>query len=259
MHLSEYHFQRLFSRWAGISPKRFLQCLTVEHAKQRLAEAKALLDVTLETGLSSPSRLHDLFVSVEAMTPHEYRQRGAGLRIRHGFHASPFGTCLLAVTDRGVCGLSFVERGKKAEAVEELHAAWPGAALEERTELTAPIAARVFGATNGARCPSLNVLLQGTNFQVKVWNALLKIPPGMVVSYDIVARWVGESRAARAVANAVGANPIAFLIPCHRVIRRTGVVSGYRWGAARKQAMLAWEANGVSHRAKFSHSLAATA
>jgi AraC family transcriptional regulator of adaptative response/methylated-DNA-[protein]-cysteine methyltransferase len=243
VHLSEYHFQRLFSRWAGISPKRFLQCLTVEHAKRRLAESKALLDVTLESGLSSPSRLHDLFVSIEAMTPHEFKKRGAGLRIRYGLCPSPFGRCLLAVTDRGVCSLSFVNRGEEADAVGELRDEWKGAEIEERPEIVAPIAARIFGPLSDGRRPTLSLLLRGTNFQVKVWKALLRIPPGAVVSYETVARRIGQSRAARAVGQAVGANPVAYLIPCHRVIRQTGVMSGYRWGSARKQAILAWEAS----------------
>lgn len=241
VHLSEYHFQRLFSRWAGISPKRFLQCLTVEHAKQRLAESGALFDVTLESGLSSPSRLHDLFVAVEAMTPGEFKEHGAGLRIRYGLHPSPFGTCLLATTDRGVCGLSFMDVGNESDAVRELQSMWIGARLEERPEVTAPIASRIFDALNHGRRPNLSLLLKGTNFQLKVWKALLQIPPGALVSYDIVARWIGNSRAARAVAKAVGANPVAYLIPCHRVIRQTGMISGYRWGPARKQAILAWE------------------
>jgi AraC family transcriptional regulator of adaptative response/methylated-DNA-[protein]-cysteine methyltransferase len=243
VHLSEYHFQRLFSRWAGISPKRFLQCLTIEHAKRRLAESKSLLDVTVESELSSPSRLHDLFVAVEAMTPNQFKNRCAGLRLRFGFHASPFGACLLAVTDRGVCGLSFVEPGSAQEAVEQMRADWPGALFEERSQVTAPVAARMFAPFGGKRRPPLSLLLRGTNFQVKVWQALMRIPPGAVVSYDTIARWIGASRSARAVANAVGANPIAFLIPCHRVIRQTGLVGGYRWGTARKRAMLAWETN----------------
>jgi AraC family transcriptional regulator of adaptative response/methylated-DNA-[protein]-cysteine methyltransferase len=207
-----------------------------------LAESKALLDVTLESGLSSPSRLHDLFVSVEAMTPNEFKQRGTGLRIRYGLHPSPFGTCLLATTDRGVCGLSFVDHGRDSVAVQELHSTWSDARLEEHPGTTAPIASQIFDPLSRGRRPDLSLLLKGTNFQLKVWRALLQIPPGAVVSYDAVARWIGESRAARAVANAVGSNPIAYLIPCHRVIRQTGVITGYRWGTTRKRAILAREA-----------------
>ncbi|MSR64563.1 MAG: methylated-DNA--[protein]-cysteine S-methyltransferase [Verrucomicrobiae bacterium] len=242
VHLSEYHFQRLFSRWAGISPKRFLQCLTVEHAKHRLAESKALLDVTLESGLSSPGRLHDLFVAVEAMTPGEFKEEGAGLQIRYGLHPSPFGTCLVAMTDRGVCSLAFVDRGGESDAIDELRTSWAGARLSEQPRETGPVAASIFNDLNRGRRSELGLLLKGTNFQVKVWKALLRISPGAVVSYETLARWTCGSRAARAVANAVGANPIAYLIPCHRVIRRTGVVTGYRWGSERKRAILAWEA-----------------
>jgi AraC family transcriptional regulator of adaptative response/methylated-DNA-[protein]-cysteine methyltransferase len=183
-----------------------------------------------------------LFVSVEAMTPGEFKERGGGLCIRYGLHPSPFGMCLLATTDRGVCGLSFVDKGGEPVAVRELQSTWTGARLEECSKLTAPIAANIFEAMTGGRRPNLNLLLKGTNFQLKVWKALLQIPPGALVSYDTVARWIGQSRAARAVAKAVGTNPVACLIPCHRVIRQTGVISGYRWGTARKRAMQAWEA-----------------
>jgi AraC family transcriptional regulator, regulatory protein of adaptative response / methylated-DNA-[protein]-cysteine methyltransferase len=236
-HLSEYHFQRLFSRWAGISPKKFLQFLTAEHAKQQLAESKSLLDVTFDAGLSSPGRLHDLFVTIEAVTPGEFKSRGAGLEIRYGFHPTRFGTCLLAVTDRGICGLQFVN----ASSAVELKRTWSGARCIERPDVTAPIVERIFSQFNGhARAP-LSLLVVGTNFQVKVWQALLRIPPGVVASYETVGRWIGKPNASLAIGRAVAHNPIAYLIPCHRVIRKTGVIGDYRWGTARKQAMLAWE------------------
>jgi len=219
VHLSEFHFQRLFRRWAGITPKRFVQFLTLEHAKQLLADSRSVLDATYDAGLSSPGRLHDLFVNIEAMTPGEYKAQGAGLRITFGFHPSPFGECLVAVTERGICGLGFVDAGGRAQLLR-----------------------RIFGGEkrDANRPPTL--VLQGTNFQIKVWEALLKIPAGSVTSYQDLAATVCSRRAARAVGSAVGKNPIAYLIPCHRVLRKAGVTGGYHWGAARKKAMLAWEA-----------------
>ena len=242
VHLSEFHFQRLFTRWAGVSPKRFLQFLNVEHAKKQLAESKAVLDVTFDTGLSSPSRLYDLFVTVEAVTPGEFKSRGAGLKIRYGLHATRFGNCLLSVTERGICWLAFVHHAAKAEAVEELIRYWRGAQLVESPSTTAPFVERIFSQRQGNNETPLNLLLAGTNFQLKVWQALLKIPTGAVISYQTLACEACSGRAARAVANAVANNPIAYLIPCHRVIRNTGVIGGYRWGSERKRALLALEA-----------------
>jgi len=238
VHLSEHHFQRLFSRWAGISPKKFLQFLTVEHAKRLLAESRPVLDATLEAGLSSPGRLHDLFVTLEAVTPGEFKSRGAGLEIRYGFHPTRFGNCLLAVTDRGICGLRFVEKNSAAE----LKRTWSGARCIERPDVTAQMVERIFSPLNGNARTPLNLLVVGTNFQVKVWEALLRIPSGAVVSYETIGHWIGKPQASRAIGNAIARNPIAYLIPCHRVIRRTGVIGNYRWGTPRKQALLAWEA-----------------
>src|SRR5438477_4491743 len=218
VHLSEFHFQRLFTRWAGVSPKRFLQFLTVEHAKKQLAESKALLDVTFNTGLSSPSRLYDLFVTVEAVTPGEFKSRGAGLRICYGLHATRFGTCLLAVTERGICWLAFVHHASNAEAVEKMKEYWLGAQVVESPATTAPFVERVCSRRQANVETPLNLLLAGTNFQLRVWQALLRIPPGAVISYQTLACEVCTSRASRAVANAVASNPIAYLIPCHRVI-----------------------------------------
>ena len=242
VHLSEYHFQRLFTRWAGVSPKRFLQCLTVEHAKEQLAHSKPVLEVTFDAGLSSPSRLYDLFVTVEAVTPGEFKSRGAGLRIRYGLHATCFGTCLLAVTERGICWLAFVHHQSKAEAVEEMKRHWRGAQVVESPATTAAFVERIFTRRQTNDETPLNLLLAGTNFQLKVWQALLRIPAGVVVSYQTLAREVCSARASRAVANAVANNPIAYLIPCHRVIRNTGVIGDYRWGSVRKRALLGWEA-----------------
>ena len=238
--LSPFHFQRLFTRWAGISPKRFLQYLTLEHAKALLAERRSLLDASLAVGLSGTSRLHDLFVSITAMTPGEYKQGGAGLRVRYGVHPSPFGDTLLAVCDRGLCALSFLTLGKDA-AVADLRARWPGAEIEEAPSVTAPVAERVFRPLCVAREEPLALLVRGTGFQVKVWEALLRVPSGHVATYQDVARAAGRESAWRATATAIAENPIAFLIPCHRVIRSSGAFGEYHWGAARKRAMLVWE------------------
>jgi AraC family transcriptional regulator of adaptative response/methylated-DNA-[protein]-cysteine methyltransferase len=242
VHLSEYHFQRLFRRWAGISPKRFIQFLTLVHAKRLLGESRTVLDATYAAGLSSPGRLHDLFVNIEAMTPGEFKAQGAGLNISYGFHPSPFGECLLAVTERGICGLGFVGKGGRARTLGDFQGRWPQARFEKNSRLTQPYIRRIFDGErkNGNR--PITLVLRGTNFQIKVWEALLKIPIGSVASYKDLAACLGRAGAARAVGGAVAKNPIAFLIPCHRVIRKVGAIGDYRWGAARKKAMLAWEA-----------------
>jgi len=241
-HLSQYHFQRTFTRWAGISPKRFLQFLTVQHAKQQLLGSKAVLDVTLNSGLSSPGRLHDLFISAEAVTPGEFKTRGAGIQISYGIHPCRFGNCLVGVTSRGVCWLSFLNNGDKRNAVRELKANWSGADISERPEVTRPVAARVFSGLKKESHRPLGLLLMGTNFQIKVWQALLHIPVGSVTTYQAVGGIIGAPKAARAVGSAVGQNAIAYLIPCHRVIQQSGLLGGYRWGEERKRAILAWEA-----------------
>lgn len=241
--MSPFHFQRLFTRWAGISPKRFSQVLALEYAKGRLHESRNLIDATYDAGLSSGGRLHDLFVNLEAVTPGEFRENGAGLRISAGFHDSPFGEALIATTERGICGLTFHEGSRKA-ALRDLATRWPNAQIEERPRVTAPVASRVFAALE-VRDPDavvpLGILVRGTNFQVKVWRALLQIPVGTVASYEDIATAIGAPAAVRAVGTAIGRNPVAFLIPCHRVIRTTGALGGYRWGLPRKRAMLAWE------------------
>ncbi len=241
VNLSKYHFQRLFTQWAGISPGRFLHCLTLHHAKRLLGAQQSVLDTSLDAGLSGPGRLHDLFVTYEAVTPGEYKRGGAGLSIAYGFHATPFGECLLGATGRGICALTFVRGGDREGALAELRARWPRATLGEAPERTGPLAERAFGG-QGADRPALHLVLHGTNFQVKVWEALLRIPPGTVATYGAVAAAIGRPTARQAVGQATGRNPIAVLIPCHRVIRRMGVVGGYRWGAPRKRMLLAWEA-----------------
>ena len=239
--LSEFHLQRLFTRWAGVSPKRFMQVQALHHAKEALERARSVLDGTWEAGLSSPGRLHDLFVTLEAVTPGEYRSGGGGLRIDAGFHETPFGECLLGTTSRGVCGLSFFD-GDRDEAWADLEARWPGAVVSEAPRRTSRTAAAIFDPLGGRADRPLALLVRGTNFQVQVWTALLRIPPGRFAAYEDVAGAVGNPKAVRAVGTAVGRNPIAFLIPCHRVIRANGAIGGYRWGVPRKRAILAWEA-----------------
>ncbi len=241
LNLSEFHFQRLFSRWAGVSPKRFLQFLTLDHAKSVLAESKNLLDVTLDAGLSSVSRLHDLFLQCEAVTPGEYKNRGQGLTIAYGFHPSPFGECLIAATQRGICGLTFLQQEDREDALANLNRRWSQATLKENSRDTRPFLERIFNTDWNARSP-LYLFVKGTNFQIKVWEALIRIPQGSMVSYNDVARHIGMPKASRAVANAVAHNPIQYLIPCHRVIQSMGAFGGYQGGPDRKKALLAWEA-----------------
>lgn len=241
-HMSEFHFQRVFSRWAGISPKRFLQFLTVEHAKRHLAESKPVLDATLDSGLSSPGRLHDLFISVEAVTPGEFKTRGEGIQIAYGFHATPFGTCLIGVTSRGVCWLSFQENGSQRAALRDMQSRWRGAQLIEQPTVTAPVAKQIFSNLDKRSKSPLSLLLMGTNFQIKVWQALLSIPFGEMTTYENIGQMMGARNSARAVGTAVGDNRIGYLIPCHRVIRKSGMLGGYHWGEPRKRAMLTWEA-----------------
>jgi len=242
VNMSPYHLQRLFRRWVGISPKRFLQFLTIDYAKNLLDESRSILDATYASGLSSPSRMHDLFVNVDAVTPGEFRRQGAGLQIWYGIHPCPFGDCLLAVTERGICDLSFITEAGREECVADLHQRWSQAELNENPKTTNPFFDQAFPSPphNGKR--SATLLLRGTNFQIKVWEALLRIPPGFACSYEDVARYIGKPSAARAVGNAVGGNPISYIIPCHRVIRKMGLAGNYRWSPTRKKAMLGWEA-----------------
>jgi AraC family transcriptional regulator of adaptative response/methylated-DNA-[protein]-cysteine methyltransferase len=240
--LSEFHFQRLFSRWVGISPKRFLQFLTKEYAKKMLADSRNVLDATYDAGLSSPGRLYDLFVACEALTPGEYKRKGEGMTIFHGIHPSPFGQCLLAVTGRGICGLKFLQGKNREQLTGWLQKQWPMADLVNDPSRVKPFIQRIFDFSADNEPGPLHLYVRGTNFQIKVWEALLMIPLGKAVTYEDIARHIGQPKASRAVGNAVGKNPIPFLIPCHRVIRKLGEFGNYGEGPWRKKAILGWEA-----------------
>lgn len=238
--LSEFHFQRLFSRMVGISPKKYEQYLTKEAAKALLDESENVLDSSLDVGLSGPGRLHDLFVTCEAVTPGEYKSRGQGLTIRYGFHPTPFGEAMLAVTERGICALFFAAEGARDDVRDRLRADWSNARCIPDPDATGDIVRRIFAPASSAKAP-LTLYLRGTNFQIKVWEALLSIPPGNLSTYERIARSIGHPDALRAVGSAVGRNPVAFVIPCHRVIRKDGGMGGYHWGVERKRLILAWE------------------
>jgi AraC family transcriptional regulator, regulatory protein of adaptative response / methylated-DNA-[protein]-cysteine methyltransferase len=241
VHLSPYHFSRLFRQWAGVTPKQFLQHLTVDYAKKLLTDSRAVLDVAHASGLSGPGRLHDHLVTVDAVSPGEYKRRGEGVEVRYGLHETLFGSCLVGVTDRGICYLSFAD-GEAADAgLSDLRRRWPRATVREDATGTREVA-RHIGCPRRPGDPTATVHLRGTNFQLKVWQALLAIPPGAAVSYGHVGAMIGQPTASRAIGSAVGANPIASLIPCHRVLRKTGGLGGYRWGEGRKVAMLGLEA-----------------
>ena len=237
--LSPYHFQRLFKRWAGVSPKRFLQYLTVEHAKVLLRKSTSVLDTSYTVGLSGSGRLHDLFISVEAVTPGEFKSRGRDVEIRFGIHSTPFGNCIAAVTDRGICDLRFVNEENQGKVLAELTESWKNANMCEDLAASKEIVESIF--THPQPGKHLNIFLRGTNFQIKVWEALLEIPEGSVVSYGELAKKINMPGSARAVGNAVGQNPIGYLIPCHRVIKSTGELGGFRSGTARKKAILGRE------------------
>ena len=240
--LTRFHFHRLFSRWAGVTPKDFLQCLTLAHAKQLLHEGNSILDAALAAGLSGPGRLHDLCVNLENAAPGEVKSGGAAWSITAGFAESAFGICLVAEGPRGICHLSFVEAGSENAAWSGLRNDWPRAHWRRNDSAAAEIVGRMFTLPTGRRPePPLRAFVNGTAFQVRVWRALLQIPPGQLTTYGRLANALGQPAAARAVGTAVGQNPIAWLIPCHRVIRETGVVGEYRWGRVRKRALLAWE------------------
>jgi len=241
--LSEYHFQRLFTRWVGISPKRFMQFLTKEHAKELLARSENLLETTHQVGLSSLGRLHDLFITTEAVTPGEFKSQGAGLTIRYGLHRTPVGKCLIATTERGICRLGFVQ-ANEGSVIDELAADWKQAKMVEDYKTTAPLIELIFPASGKGldeTTQPLKVHLRGTNFQIKVWEALLQIPVGATTSYEQIAAKIGNPKAVRAVGTAVGHNPIAVVVPCHRVIRKSGEFGNYRYGTARKLVLLARE------------------
>lgn len=244
--LSEFHFHRLFHRWAGVTPKDFLQCLTVEHAKQRLRASASVLDVALDVGLSGPGRLHDLLVTIEAASPGELKRGGEGMSIEWGFAESPFGICSLGWNSRGICHVAFHET-ENHRAPRELAQAWPKAQLK-RNDRESRRRAKVIFHHDAANGEPLRAFVQATPFQLKVWRALVRLPEGSVTSYSRLANAVGNANAARAVGTACGSNPIGYLIPCHRVIRETGVVQGYRWGETRKRALLAWESSKLNRQ-----------
>jgi len=240
LNMSPFHFQRMFSRWVGVTPKKYLQILTVERAKILLSESKPLLEVSDSLGLSSGSRLYDHFVNLEAVTPGEYKKRGEGVVIRHGVHTTPFGDVFIALTQRGICKFSFINNSAALSHLDGLIKEWPLAEVQKDSKSTFDVVQSIFSNDYGSDRPlSLHVI--GTNFQVSVWRALLQIPLGDVVSYGQVAESIGKPNSSRAVGTAVGANPIAFVIPCHRVIQQSGKLGGYRWGETRKHAIHAWE------------------
>lgn len=241
--------QKLFTRWAGLSPKGFLQAVTLDHARRLLDSGMPLLETAFEVGMSGPGRLHDLFVTHEAMSPGAYKTRGAGLTIRYGFHISPFGVALIMVTDRGLAGLSFNDAGGERAAFADMSARWPNAEYVEDMAATAPYAARVFDPSRWRAQDPLRVVMIGTDFQLRVWDALLKIPMGTARTYSSIAAEIGSPAACRAVGAAVGANPVSFVVPCHRAIGKSGALTGYHWGLTRKRAILGWEAAQVSAHA----------
>jgi AraC family transcriptional regulator of adaptative response/methylated-DNA-[protein]-cysteine methyltransferase len=234
--------QKLFTRWAGLSPKAFLQAVTLDHARRLLDNGLPLLEASLEVGMSGPGRLHDLFVTHEAMSPGDYKTRGAGLTIRYGYHISPFGIALIMVTDRGLAGLSFNDPGEEQAAFADMSGRWPNASYVEDMGATQPYAARIFDPSRWRADQPLRVVMIGTDFQVRVWEALLRIPLGRARTYSSLAADIGEPKASRAVGAACGANPISFVVPCHRALAKSGALTGYHWGLTRKRAILGWEA-----------------
>ncbi len=236
---SPIHFQRLFAEWAGVSPKKYLQFITLRHAKKRLLQAKSLAVVSEEAGLSATSRLHDLFVRFEGITPGEYKASGQNLLIHYGIHATPFGQALIAATKRGLCKLAFTNI--PADQIQELKAEWPLADIKENAKFTLPFAGLIFGPRSPGK--GVRLWLKGTPFQLKVWEALLRIPEGGLVTYSHIAEAIGMPKAVRAVGTAIGQNPVGYLIPCHRVIRKAGGFGDYRWGNSRKLALIGWEAS----------------
>jgi AraC family transcriptional regulator, regulatory protein of adaptative response / methylated-DNA-[protein]-cysteine methyltransferase len=237
--------QKLFSRWAGLSPKAFLQAVTMDHARRLLDDGLPLLDTAYEVGLSGPSRLHDLFITHEAMSPGDFKTRGGGLTIRYGFHPSPFGLALIMTTERGICGLAFADAESGDAALNDMKRRWPEAVYVRDDAAVAGEAARVFDPSRWRAERPLRIVLIGTDFQVRVWQSLLDVPMGNATTYGTIARKIGSPKASRAVGAAVGANPISFVVPCHRAVGATGALTGYHWGLTRKRAMLGWEAGQV--------------
>lgn len=249
--LSPAHCQRLFKRWCGLSPKEFIQAITIDHARQMLDGSASLLECALDLGLSGPGRLHDLFVDHVAMTPGEYKRGGAGLEMVYGFHPSPFGEALVMATPRGVSGIAFIndDAGQsREEALDDMTRRWPDARYRLGQSETAPLAAEVFDTDGWEQDRPVRLVMIGTDFEVRVWQTLLRIPMGRAVSYADIARHLGKPTAARAVGSAVGRNPLSFVVPCHRVLRGDGQLGGYHWGLTRKRALIGWEAGQVANR-----------
>ena len=240
--VSGAHLQRLFMRWAGLSPKAFLQALTIDHARKLLRDSASVLDTAYEVGLSGPGRLHDLFVTHEGMAPGAYKARGHGLSIRHGFHDCPFGRVLLMATELGLCGLAFADAGGEPAALSDMMQRWPQANYVEDAAATAPFVSRIFNREQWKSGQPLRIVFIGTEFETRVWQTLLRIPLGKATTYSDIATHIGKPAASRAVGSAVGRNPISFVVPCHRVLGKSGSLCGYHWGLTRKQAILGWEA-----------------
>lgn len=241
VHLSPFHFQRIFTEWAGVSPKRFLQFLTIDYLKAKLHHSRNLVEAAESAGLSSQSRVYDLFTTLEGVTPQEYKLHGSGIRIEYGFHETPFGLCLIGITDRGVCWLTFPSDENRDLEIASMKEHWYNALVYPNHESTVVYAEKIFNPPVGKSTGELKVFAKGTNFQLKVWEALLKIPVGAVTTYQGIAEIIEQPKAIQAVGSAVGANHIAYLIPCHRVIRKNGILGEYRWSSARKKSIIGWE------------------
>lgn len=240
IHLSPFHFQRIFTEWAGISPKRFLQYLTVDFLKDKLQESRNLVEAAEAAGLSSQSRVYDLFTTLEGVTPQEYKEHGAGIRIEYGFHETPFGLSLIGVTERGICWLSFLQADSDPKVeLELMKQHWHNSVFHQDQDLTSSFIEKIFYAR--AQSSKLHVFVKGTNFQLKVWEALLRVPLGSVTTYQGIAQSMGSPKAMQAVGSAIGANHIAYLIPCHRIIRKDGILGEYRWNSSRKKSIIGWE------------------
>jgi AraC family transcriptional regulator of adaptative response/methylated-DNA-[protein]-cysteine methyltransferase len=246
--MSPHHLQRLVTRWAGLSPKAFLQAVTLDHARELLRDSASILDTAYEVGLSGPGRLHDLFVTHEGMTPGAYKAKGKGLTIRYGFHGSPFGRALIMITGEGLAGLAFADEGDESKALNDMMGRWPEADYVKDLAVTAPYAARIFQPENWRPDRPLRIVFIGTDFEIRVWETLLRIPFGKASTYSDIAAHIGKPTAARAVGTAIGKNPISFVVPCHRVLGKSGGLCGYHWGLTRKRAILGWEA-GITARA----------
>jgi len=244
--VTDTELHHLFRRWAGLTPKAFLQALTLDHARKLLRDSASVLDASYEVGLSGPGRLHDLFVTHEAMSPGEWKSGGEGLTMRYGFHPSPFGLALVMATDRGLAGLAFGDAGEEKKAMADMTSRWPKATYVEDREGTGAIAQRIFDSRQWRAERPLRVILIGTDFQVRIWETLLAIPMGRAVTYSDIATKIRNPSACRAVGAAVGRNPISFVVPCHRVVGKSGELTGYHWGITRKRAMLGWEAGRVA-------------